>query len=50
MEDFKQAFVLNNRNAATDEEIEQMRLWDAQCEIDLHSAWLNNFKDKYLSE
>lgn len=50
MEEFKEAFTQNARNAATEEEIEQMRLWDVQCEIDLHSAWLNNFKNKYLSE
>ena len=50
MEEFKQAFVQNDRNAATKEEIEQMRLWDVQCEIDLHSSWLNNFKNVYLSE
>lgn len=50
MEEFKQAFVKNARNAATDEEIEQMRAWDLQCEIDLHSSWLNKFKDNYLSE
>ena len=50
MDEFKQAFIINDRNAATDEEIEQMRIWDMQCELDMHSAWLNNFKDKYLSE
>ena len=50
MKGFKKAFVINGRNAATEEEIEQLRAWDLQCEIDLHSAWLNNFKDKYLSE
>ena len=50
MDEFKQAFIINGRNAATDEEIEQMRIWDMQCELDMHSAWLNNFKDKYLSE
>ena len=50
MDEFKQAFIINGRNAATDEEIEQMRIWDMQCELDIHSAWLNNFKDKYLSE
>ena len=50
MEEFKQAFVKNARNAATEEEIEQMRAWDLQCEIDLHSSWINKFKDNYLSE
>ena len=50
MEEFKQAFIINNRNAATDEEIEQMRIWDMQCELGIHSAWLNNFKDKYLTK
>ena len=50
MEEFKQAFVMNARNAATEEEIEQMRAWDLQCEIDLHSSWLTKFKDNYLSE
>ena len=50
MEEFKQAFTQNARNAATQEEIEQMRVWDLQCEVDLHTSWLNNFKDKYLSE
>lgn len=50
MEEFKRAFVINGRNAATEEEIEQMRAWDLQCEIGIHSAWLNNFKSKYLSE
>ena len=50
MEDFKQAFIQKDRNAATDEEIEQMRAWDLQCEVDLHTAWLNSFKANYLSE
>ena len=50
MEDFKKGFVANGRNAATDEEIEQMRSWDLQCEINLHTAWLNSFKANYLSE
>lgn len=50
MEEFKEAFTQNARNASTEEEIEQMRLWDVQCEIDLHSSWLNNFKNNYLSE
>lgn len=50
MEEFKNAFVINSRNAATKEEIEQMRAWDLQSEIGIHSAWLNTFKDKYLSE
>ena len=43
-------FIINGRNAATKEEIEQMQIWDMQCELDIHSGWLNNFKDKYLSE
>jgi hypothetical protein len=50
MEAFKQAFVQKDRNAATDEEIEQMRAWDLQCEVDIHTAWLNSFKANYLSE
>lgn len=50
MDEFKQAFIINGRNAATKEEIEQMQIWDMQCELDIHSGWLNNFKDKYLSE
>lgn len=50
MEDFKKGFVANGRNAATDEEIEQMRLWDLQCESDIHTVWLNSFKINYLSE
>ena len=50
MDEFKQAFIINGRNAATQEEIEQMQIWDMQCELDIHSGWLNNFKDKYLSE
>ena len=50
MDEFKQALIINERNAATKEEIEQMRTWDIQCELDIHSTWLNNFKDKYLSE
>jgi hypothetical protein len=50
MDEFKQAFTINGRNAATKEEIEQMQIWDIQCELDIHSQWLNDFKDKYLSE
>lgn len=50
MNEFKQAFIINGRNAATQEEIEQMQIWDMQCELDMHSAWLNSFKDKYLTE
>ena len=50
MDEFKQAFIINGRSAATEEEIEQMRTWDMQCELDMHSVWLNNFKERYLSE
>ncbi len=50
IEVFKQEFVKNNRNAATEEELEQMHKWDMECEIEIHSDWLNDFKNKYLSE
>ena len=50
MEDYKQAFSINSRNAATEEEISQMRNWDMHCEVDLHNEWLNGFKNNYLSE
>lgn len=50
MEEFKNAFTIKGRNAATEEEIIQMRTWDMQCEVDLHIEWLNGFKNKYLSE
>lgn len=48
MSEFKDAFVINGRNAATNEEIEQMKAWDMLCEVDLHTEWLNKFKNKYL--
>jgi hypothetical protein len=50
MEEFKRAFTVNGRNAATEAEISQMRTWDMLCEVDLHNEWLNEFKDNYLSE
>lgn len=50
MEEFKQEFTKNDRNAATDEEIEQMRSWDMLCEVELHTEWLNRFKENYLSQ
>lgn len=50
MEEFKRAFTIDGRNAATEEEINQMRTWDMLCEVDLHNEWLNEFKDNYLSE
>lgn len=48
MSEFKEAFIINGRNAATNEEIEQMKEWDILCEADLHIEWLNKFKNKYL--
>lgn len=48
MSEYKAAFVSNGRNAATDEEIEQMKSWDILCEVELHTEWINNFKNKYL--
>ena len=50
MEEFKRAFTFDGRNAATEEEINQMRTWDMLCEVDLHNEWLNGFKNNYLSE
>ena len=50
MEEFKLAFTIDERNAATEEEIRQMRNWDMLCEVELHNEWLNGFKDNYLSE
>ena len=50
MEEFKLAFKIDERNAATEEEIRQMRNWDMLCEVELHNEWLNGFKDNYLSE
>lgn len=50
MDEFKRAFTVDGRNAATEEEISQMRTWDILCEVDLHNEWLNGFKDNYLSE
>ena len=50
MDDFKKGFVANGRNAATTEEIAQMHSWDLQCENAIHTAWLNSFKNTYLSE
>ena len=47
---YKQAFVINGRNAATNDEIEQMHAWDMLCEAELHTEWLNKFKSKYLSK
>ncbi len=48
MSEYKAAFVTNGRNAATFEEIEQMKDWDILGEVELHTEWLNKFKDKYL--
>lgn len=48
MSEFKAEFTVNGRNAATNEEIEQMKNWDLLCEADLHIEWLNKFKTKYL--
>lgn len=48
MSEFKDGFVSRNRNAATNGEIEQMKEWDLFCEVELHTGWLNGFKDKYL--
>lgn len=50
MEEFKDAFTIEGRNVATEEEIIQMRNWDMQCEVDLHNEWLNGFKNNYLTE
>ena len=50
MEEFKSAFTINGRNAATEEEISQMRAWDMLCEVDMHNEWLNGFKNNYLSD
>ena len=50
MEEFKRAFTIDGRNAATEVEIRQMRNWDILCEVDLHNEWLNGFKNNYLSE
>ena len=50
MEEFKRAFTIEGRNAATEDEIRQMRTWDMLCEVDLHNEWLNGFKNYYLSE
>lgn len=50
MEEFKRAFTIDGRNAASEEEISQMRIWDMLCEVDLHNEWLNGFKNNYLSE
>ena len=50
MEEFKRAFTIDGRNAATEEEIKLMRNWDMLCEVDLHNEWLNGFKNNYLSE
>jgi len=50
MEKYKHDFTINNRNAATKEEIAQMRTWDLLCETELHAEWLNGFKNNYLSE
>ena len=49
MEEFKEAFTQNARNAATEEEIEQMRFWDLECEIEMHATWLDDFKKNYIS-
>lgn len=48
MREFKESFNANGRNAATVEEIEQMKEWDLLCEVELHTEWLNKFKNNYL--
>jgi superfamily II DNA helicase RecQ/very-short-patch-repair endonuclease len=50
MENFKSGFAIKERNAATEEEIGQMRTWDVLCEVELHTEWLNGFKNSYLSD
>lgn len=49
MEDYKKALVFNGRNAATPEEIKQLQQWDLECEVELHSKWLDDFTKKFTA-
>lgn len=49
MEQYKNEFVINGRDAATNEDISMLHNLDLQCEAELHTEWLNQFIKKYLS-